>query len=298
VRSIEEPFLVVRRNAEHYILLLIVSFVVAVVGTRWYLQATGYPQVGGGELHIAHMLWGGLLLVIAALLLLLVDRAWVLTVAAVMVGAGTGLFIDEVGKFITVSNDYFYPLAAPLIYGLLLALVLVFVLVRRRGHSGDAVGPRVSAWEANHLPQRRYRRLLVAGLALVGTGWLLSLALYLAVDPSVIHEAIESYVNVPGDPVERPDDPSFYWLEAMILGLSAVAVLTGAIALGTGREAAGELLAIVGLVIALTAGAIVSLYVEQVSAIASTLVNAILLLAVVRYRGRFPGPSDGRESTA
>jgi hypothetical protein len=41
------------------------------------------------------------------------------------------------------------------------------------------------------------------------------------------------------------------------------------------------------MVIALTAGALVSLYVEQISAITSTLINAALLAAVVRYRNRF-----------
>ena len=131
------PF--VREGAERYLLLTIVSFVIAVVGTRWYLQATGYPQVGGGELHVAHLLWGGLLLVVAALLPLIVAAGWALSASAILAGAGTGLFVDEVGKFITASNDYFYPLAAPLIYGLLLALILLFLLVRRRPGGAPAV---------------------------------------------------------------------------------------------------------------------------------------------------------------
>ncbi len=284
----------IRDGAERSLLLVIVSFVVAVVGTRWFLQVTGYPQVGGGELHIAHMLWGGLALVIAALLGLVVSAAWVPTVMAILTGAGTGLFIDEVGKFITASNDYFYPLAAPLIYGLVLALALVFLLVRHRHGGAPAVERprRVSAWEDAHLPRRRYRRLLVVLLLLVGLGWLTSMAIVLALDTPTLRQAIESVTTIPGDRVKRPTEPVFYVLEAAILGVGGLLLVTAAVVLARGREALGTALAMVGLVIALTAGAIVSLYVEQVTAIGSTITHALLLFAVVHYRNRFL--SDGR----
>jgi hypothetical protein len=281
----------IREGAERSLLLVIVSFVIAVVGTRWFLQATGYPQVGGGELHIAHMLWGGLALVIAALLGLVVSASWVPAVMAILTGAGTGLFIDEVGKFITASNDYFYPLAAPLIYGLVLALALVFLLVRHRDGASPAVSrpARVSAWEEAHLPRRRYRRLLVALLLVTGLGWLVSMAIVLAIDTPTLRQLIESVATVPGDRVERPTEPVFYILEEAILGAGGLLLVTAAVVLARGREALGVGVAMVGLVIALTAGAIVSLYVEQVSAIGSTLVQAALLFAVVHYRNRFLG---------
>ncbi|MBE0690216.1 MAG: hypothetical protein IH587_08875, partial [Anaerolineae bacterium] len=51
--------------------------------------------------------------------------------AAVAAGAGVGLFIDEVGKFITQSTDYFFPLAAPIIYAAFLITVFVYLLVRQ-----------------------------------------------------------------------------------------------------------------------------------------------------------------------
>lgn len=96
-----------------------------------FLQLTGYPQVGGSILHIAHAIWGGLLLFVAVLVTLILANRWALTVSAVLSGIGVGLFIDEVGKFITQKNDYFFPPAAPLIYASFLLMVLLFLLVRR-----------------------------------------------------------------------------------------------------------------------------------------------------------------------
>jgi len=128
--SIRKP---VRRNgADRYILLSLVSFAISVSVTRLFLQLTGYPQIGSGELHIAHVLWGGLILFIAALLPLLFANRWVYTTSAILSGMGVGLFIDEVGKFITKNNNYFYPAAAPIIYAFFLIIVLLYTQIRRR----------------------------------------------------------------------------------------------------------------------------------------------------------------------
>ncbi len=120
-----------RRGAADYLLLLLLSFAAAVVLTRWYLALTGYPQIGAGELHFAHVLWGGLLLFVAILLVLIWANHWTYTAAALFGGAGAGLFMDEVGKFITRSNDYFFAPAAPIIYAVFLLMVLVYLRVRR-----------------------------------------------------------------------------------------------------------------------------------------------------------------------
>lgn len=120
-----------RAGSREYVLLTMISFAVSVIATRLFLQLTGYPQVGGSTLHIAHVLWGGLLLFLASLLPLVFANRWVYRVTALLSGAGVGLFIDEVGKFITRTNDYFFPAAAPIIYGFFLMVVLVYLQVRR-----------------------------------------------------------------------------------------------------------------------------------------------------------------------
>lgn len=102
-----------------------VATVVAVLLTRALLAATGYPQVGGGGLHVAHVLWGGLLMALALVLLLSFAGPVVRPAGALLGGVGFGLFIDEIGKFVTADNNYFYQPTAALIYVVLVLLVLV-----------------------------------------------------------------------------------------------------------------------------------------------------------------------------
>jgi hypothetical protein len=120
-----------RKGAQRYVLLSLVSFAMSVILTRLFLELAGYPQLGNSELHIAHVLWGGLLLFVASLLPLLLSNRWAHNLSAILSGVGVGLFIDEVGKFITQSNDYFYPPAAPIIYAFFLLTVLLYMRVSR-----------------------------------------------------------------------------------------------------------------------------------------------------------------------
>src|SRR5438094_5856907 len=121
--------------------LLVISFGVTVVVTRLFLMLSGYPQVGGGTYHIAHALWGGLLLIVGSMLPLVWANRWILTLSALCSGIGVGLVIDEVGKYITAKNDYFFPLAAPIIYLAFLAVLVVARLVSRPGRH-DARGQK------------------------------------------------------------------------------------------------------------------------------------------------------------
>lgn len=106
--------------------------------TRLSLHMLGYPRVGGGSLHIAHMLWGGLALTVAAMTALSILGDRVRPIIIVLAGIGLGLGLDEIGKFVTTTNDYFYKPAVAIMYVLLLAVVVVSRLVRdlvpRRAH--------------------------------------------------------------------------------------------------------------------------------------------------------------------
>jgi hypothetical protein len=120
-----------RLHSDQYLLLTLLSFAFSVAATRLFLELTGYPQIGGGEVHIAHVLWGGVLLFLAALLPLIYAGRWARITGAILAGLGVGLFIDEVGKFITSSNDYFHPSAAPIVYAVFLLTLLLYSIVSR-----------------------------------------------------------------------------------------------------------------------------------------------------------------------
>ncbi|MCL3862045.1 hypothetical protein [Actinotalea sp. K2] len=119
----------------------LVATVATVLLTRAFLAAAGYPQIGGDGLHIAHVLWGGLLMAVAFVLLLSFVGPVVRPAGALIGGVGFGLFVDEVGKFVTEDNDYFYGPTAALIYGTVVGLVLL----------GEALHGRIPHHPVEHL---------------------------------------------------------------------------------------------------------------------------------------------------
>lgn len=114
---------------------LLETFMVTAIASllllRFYLYITGYPQVGG-RLHIAHMLYGGLLMAAAVVLMLAYLTERTRRLSAIIGGIGFGIFIDELGKFITRDNNYFFRPTVAILYALFLAL---FFLFRRLGRT-------------------------------------------------------------------------------------------------------------------------------------------------------------------
>jgi hypothetical protein len=133
--------------------LVVVCTVLTIFLIRVFLKITNYPMLGGGGLHIAHMLWGGLAMFVMLLYLLLSNRP-MRYVAASISGVGFGLYIDEIGKFVTSDNNYFYKPAAFLMY---LILVTTWTVARFwvvRAYRGSFLSS--AEW-----PRRRVMRLAI-----------------------------------------------------------------------------------------------------------------------------------------
>ncbi|MBS1895749.1 MAG: hypothetical protein JST59_30995 [Actinobacteria bacterium] len=128
------------RNADLGLLheTFFICAVTTILCIRTDLWLTNYPQLGGHGLHIAHLLYGGALMLVALAFLLTLLGRRVRWVAAIVGGIGFGFFIDELGKFITADNNYFFRPAAGIIYLVFIVLFLASrAYQRRRGLTED-----------------------------------------------------------------------------------------------------------------------------------------------------------------
>ena len=155
--------------------LFVGSSILTIVAIRFFLELTGYPQIGGNGLHIAHMLWGGIGMTVAMLYLLLTNVPNK-PVISMVGGAGFGFFIDEIGKFVTADNDYFFRPAAFLIYMAILAVWLASRALIVHHYSSEFLSAAI-------MPEKKYQERLVLLGVLVQTGvWVFTIILSLLSD--------------------------------------------------------------------------------------------------------------------
>jgi hypothetical protein len=128
----ESRFFIRNLDAISYLEIFLVSAVAAILGIRLFLGLTGYPQLGGPQLHIAHMLWGGLLMLAAIVILFSFLSRASKRLATVLGGFGFGTFIDEIGKFVTRDHNYFYEPAVALMYISFIVVFLTAHIIRTR----------------------------------------------------------------------------------------------------------------------------------------------------------------------
>ncbi|MCQ8903459.1 MAG: hypothetical protein NQU42_05140 [Methanothrix sp.] len=111
-------------EADKRLELFMVTSVATILCIRFVLHATGYPQLAIRGLHIAHVLLGGALMVLSIVILLAFIDRYSSDLAAVVGGIGFGAFIDELGKFVTMDNNYFFQPTVALIY---ITFVLLYI---------------------------------------------------------------------------------------------------------------------------------------------------------------------------
>lgn len=137
----------------------VLAGVMTIFITRAFLALADYPKIGDDSLHIAHVLFGGIFLTVAFLLLLLANHPNKLFIS-LMGGIGFGLFIDEVGKFVTNDNDYFYQPAVGIMYVSFLLIWFICRLIIVRTEKQPFLAP--AEW-----PDRLWMKQLIIGWSIV-----------------------------------------------------------------------------------------------------------------------------------
>jgi len=116
-----------RLYASSSILDLLSWAVLSLFSTRLFLELSAYPSLGNGNWHIAHVLWGGLFMLSAIILLLAFYGNDATKYASILGGIGWGLFIDEIGKYLSRDNDYWFRPAVIFIY---ISFIILFFVYR------------------------------------------------------------------------------------------------------------------------------------------------------------------------
>lgn len=116
-----------RPNASNYLLDFLIWAIFSLFSVRLFLVFFNNPVIGRGNWHIAHVLWGGLFMLVGIIIFMVYYGKSSIRIASIFSGIGWGLFIDEIGKYITQDNNYWFRPAIALIY---ISFVLIFFLYR------------------------------------------------------------------------------------------------------------------------------------------------------------------------
>lgn len=151
--------------ASSYVLTAIVFGVLSILGTRLFLQITDYPSIGNEVWHLSHTIWGGIVMCIGMFMAISFYGRRSMRIACAVFGTGMGMFFDEIGKFVTRDNNYFFKPTSMMIYVIFLLLIGVHRLLNRRGSESGVhlfyhVLDRLGDLAENDLDSREQKRLV------------------------------------------------------------------------------------------------------------------------------------------
>ena len=116
-----------RQDSTDLFLNLLVWAVVTILATRFYFTLTHNPQIAFGQWHLAHVLFGGLLMFISIFLMINFYGTGIKKISSITGGIGWGWFIDEIGKYVTKDNNYWFQPAIIIIY---ISFIILFLTYR------------------------------------------------------------------------------------------------------------------------------------------------------------------------
>lgn len=112
--------------------LFFLTAIITILGIRIYLKFTSFPQIGSGPFHIAHILFGGFFMLASIIGFMTYLNNDLKSYWSMLGGIGFGTFIDEIGKFITRDNNYFFQPTFAIIY---VIFILLYLIYKSIGHN-------------------------------------------------------------------------------------------------------------------------------------------------------------------
>lgn len=118
--------LIKRENASELVLTVMKWAILSLFSMRTALILLNYPTVGRGNWHVAHAFTGGIIMWIGAMIGYMYYGGRIKKISAAIFGVGLGLFVDEIGKYLSRDNNYFFQPAFSLIYVFFIILFLIY----------------------------------------------------------------------------------------------------------------------------------------------------------------------------
>lgn len=119
-----------RDNADSYLFTVLCFFLLSLLCTKLFMGYL-YDDVGSiyiGGLHIHHHFFGAVLIVLAAIWGIYYSNEVSIRTASVMLGAGLGIFIDEMGEYMTDALDYWWKGSYSMIYVIVIVFIIMYVI--------------------------------------------------------------------------------------------------------------------------------------------------------------------------
>jgi hypothetical protein len=281
-----KSFWEIRKDASDSILIVLIWSVFSLLATRLYLNLRGYPQIGSGEWHVSHAAIGGVIMIVGITTMLIFVHSKLKKLSLMMFGIGTGLFIDEIGKYLTRDYNYFFRPAIIFMYIFFVSLFLIYRNLRKyeKVKSNGKINAAVL-----RVSQISYKKVFRRKMVMVG---LWAYSIYYAIDKildifriststqkmMMIQKFYQDY------DLFGKSDVYMIILKMIIDLISAVLLLIGARYFWSKKRLRGIRFFKYGIYSSILLGSIFRFYFEQFGGIMELMVGIIILEMLSQYR--------------